>query len=86
MRGLMHAPHHGGLIAHLPRRVARARAVGRAAIPGNAHQPNVDIFRLVQWHMGQTHEGGNAAETWHHKTGSGLIEFFQGKVLSFSFL
>jgi hypothetical protein len=85
MCGLMYAPHHRGLVAHLPRRMARARAIGGAAIPRNADEPNVDIFRLVQWHMGQPHEGGDSAKARHHKTGSRLIEFFQGTALSFSF-
>jgi hypothetical protein len=73
------------LVAHLPWRMAGARAIGRAAIPWDSNQPNVDIFRLVQRHMGQPHEGGDAAKAWHQKAGSGLVEFFQGTVLSFSF-
>jgi hypothetical protein len=81
----VHAPHHGGLVPHLPWAMARARAIGGTPIPGNANQPDVDIFCLVQWHVGQPHECGDAAKAWHHKTGSRLIEFFQDTILSFSF-
>jgi hypothetical protein len=50
--GLVHPPHHGRLVAHLPRRMARTRAIGRASIPGNANKPNVNVLRLIEGHMG----------------------------------
>jgi hypothetical protein len=65
--------------------MAGPRTIGRAPIPGDSDQPDVDVFCLVEGHMGQPHECGDAAKAWHDKTGGRLIEFFQGTVLSFSF-
>ena len=71
---LVHAPHHRGIVADLARAMARSRPVGGAGIPGYAGQTDIDTVCLVERHMRQAHERGDAAKTRRDETGYRLVE------------
>ena len=79
----MHTPHEAGLAANFTWTMAGPGTVGGAAVPGDADQADVDAARLVEGHMRQPHDGGDAAEARRHEAGYGLIEA-QGGVLLMS--
>jgi hypothetical protein len=59
--------HQRRQVAQLARAVARAGAIGGAAVPGNAGQSDLDRVeqRVALLDPGQAHEGGDAGEAWH---------------------
>ena len=71
-RHVMDAAHHGREIAHLARTVARARPVGRAAVPRHADHADLDVGRVAEHR--QAHEGGDVAEARDHRAGDRLGE------------
>ena len=56
----------------LARAVAGARAVGRAAVPGDADHADLDVRGIAE--QRQAHEGGDVAEARHHRAGDRLRE------------
>jgi hypothetical protein len=66
----MDAANQARLVADRSGAVAGAGAVGRAAVPGNANQADIDSRRVGG--VGQPHEGGNTGETGHNDAGDRL--------------
>ena len=62
--GAIFGADHGGGVAQLARSVARAGAVGGAAVPGHADQADLHIAvaGVVRGQDGQAHEAGNTCE------------------------
>ncbi len=61
--GVVHVARHRRQVADLARSVARAGAVGRAAVPGHADQADIDFVGVSRRDVRQAHESCNAGET-----------------------
>jgi hypothetical protein len=64
----VHAPDHGGLIAHLAGAVPGARPIGGAAIPRHTHNANIKIISILERDMRQAKERRNTAKAWRDQT------------------
>ncbi len=67
---LVQLAHHGGRVAQRARAMAGAGTIGRAPVPWNADEPDIDALdsRILERHMRQAHEGRDAGEARQHKT------------------
>jgi hypothetical protein len=52
-------------VAHFARAMAGTRPIGRAAVPGDADQGDIELRGIGN--MGQTHEGGNRAKPGYQR-------------------
>ena len=69
---LVHQPHQGRLAANLPRAMTLAGAVGRAAVPRQTYERNVDLRGILN--LWQTHERRSAGEPGKLATADRLEE------------
>ena len=52
-----------------------ARPVRGAAVPRHADEPDIDVIRLIERHMRQTHEGRDTGKSRHFHAGYRLKLF-----------